>query len=80
MSRTRKQGKRSWKTDGKVTRGKGRPEAPEILGAVRGRRTHGSTENILRRNRKTWTRLASKRRRRLDKRAVEADHDSGVGG
>ena len=51
----------------------GRPEAPEV-GAVRSKRGNfGRTEKIRRRNRKTWTRLGSKRRRRLDKSAASED-------
>ena len=50
-----------------------RSATPGIADAVRKRRTYGCTEKILRRNRKTWTRLANKRRRALDKtRAQEA--------
>lgn len=49
----------------------GRPEAPEV-GDVRSKRGNfGRTEKIRRRNRKTWTRLGNKRRRRLDKRRAE---------
>jgi len=49
----------------------GRPEAPEV-GAVRSKRGNfGRTEKIRRRNRKIWTRLGNKRRRRLDKKATD---------
>jgi hypothetical protein len=34
------------------------------------RRSYGSTEKILRRNRKTWTRMFSKVGRQLDKQAI----------
>ena len=64
MSRTTKEGKR-----GKGKRNplpKGKPDGR----AVFGRHFYGSTEKILRRNRKTWTRLGNKRRRRLDKEEV----------
>lgn len=51
----------------------GRPEAPEV-GAVRTKRANfGRTEKIRRRNRKTWTRLGAKRRRRLDKRVAKEE-------
>lgn len=35
------------------------------------RHQFGSTEKILRRNRKTWTRLGNKRRRAVDKKAAK---------
>ena len=35
------------------------------------RHTFGSTEKILRRNRKIWTRLANKIRRRISKRIID---------
>lgn len=64
MSRTKKEGKRN--------RGVSkRHESAGIGDAVQSRHSFGSTEKILRRNRKTWTRLANKRRRALDKKAVE---------
>lgn len=44
---------------------------PSILDTVLKRRTWGSTEKILRRNRKTWTRLSAKRRRKIDKETIE---------
>jgi hypothetical protein len=50
----------------------GRAESPEIKEAVVKRHTFGRTEKIRRRNRKTWTRLANKRRRRLDKKSETA--------
>jgi len=50
----------------------GRAESPEIKKAVVKRHTFGRTEKIRRRNRKTWTRLANKRRRRLDKESEAA--------
>lgn len=56
----------------------GRAESPEIKEAVVKRHTFGSTEKIRRRNRKTWTRLANKRRRRLDKERVVIDSPSSV--
>jgi len=42
-------------------------ETREIRSAVVQRHQFGSTEKILRRNRKTWTRLGNKRRRAVDK-------------
>ena len=45
-------------------------ESTEIDAAVSARHAFGHTEKIRRRNRKTWTRLANKRRRVLDKQAV----------
>ena len=61
MSRTKKQGKRRRGVKGKL----------EGVGdAVSMRHWFGSTEKILRRNRKTWTRLANKRRRRIGKTAA----------
>lgn len=70
MSRTKKEGKRTRVPDLKG-------ESPEVREAVQKRHTYGSTEKILRRNRKTWTRLANKRRRALDKEAVEKPADEG---
>jgi hypothetical protein len=40
------------------------------VSAVQKRHTFGRTEKILRRNRKTWTRLGNKRRRQADKTAA----------
>jgi hypothetical protein len=40
---------------------------------VKKRHMFGRTEKILRRNRKTWTRLGNKRRRRTDKAATEVE-------
>lgn len=60
MSRTTKAGKR-----GRQVRVK--PADPAVGNAVHMRHIYGSTEKILRRNRKTWTRLANKRRRQVDK-------------
>lgn len=64
MSRTAKEGKRF-----RVV--KFHAESPEIREAMMARAMWGTTEKILRRNRKTWTRLANKRRRALDKAAIE---------
>lgn len=44
---------------------------PEVGDAVAQRHQYGSSERILRRNRKTWTRLGNKRRRALDKRSAQ---------
>ena len=63
MSRTTKEGKRD-----KYSRL--HPNGADQSCAVEGRRLHGSTEKILRRNRKTWTRLGNERRRRLGKAAA----------
>lgn len=63
MSRTKKEGKRF-----RVVRR--RTESPRVRDAVTSRHTFGSTEKILRRNRKTWTRLGNKRRRALDAKEV----------
>jgi len=46
-------------------------EDDSINAAINDRHTYGSTEKILRRNRKLWTRLANKRRRRIDKNKIE---------
>lgn len=68
MSHTTKPGKRD-----KYTRlhAGGKTEAPEIRAAIAARHLQGSTEKILRRNRRTWVRLGNKRRRAIDKRAVQ---------
>jgi hypothetical protein len=42
----------------------------ELGDAVAQRHQYGSSEKILRRNRKTWTRLGNKRRRAVDKKVV----------
>ena len=64
MSRTLKAGKRSKLSSS--------AKQHDVFCAVMQRRHWGSTEKILRRNRKTWTRLGNKRRRRADKEASEA--------
>ena len=69
MSRTNKSGKRGYRIP-KVVEDKG------IMDAHIKSHTFGSTEKILRRNRKIWDRLANKRRRGLDKKVVE-DADYG---
>lgn len=43
-----------------------RSKLDPVGGAVVSRHTFGSTERILRRNRKTWTRLGNKRRNDRD--------------
>jgi len=63
MSRTKKEGKRSRRVPAK--------EDPGIKDTIYKRHAFGSTEKILRRNRKTWVRLGNKRRRQLDKDAVK---------
>lgn len=47
-----------------------RPRSEKALWLQRKRRTFGSTEKILRRNRRLWERLYAKEGRRLDKLAV----------
>jgi hypothetical protein len=69
VSRTKKPGKRD-----RYTRTLKTPPL-DAGGAVRHRHHHGSTERILRRNRKTWTRLGNKRRRRLDRAVIDRDSD-----
>lgn len=64
MSRTTKQGKGA-RT--KIPSAKPRG----VDDAVKMRHTYGSTEKILRRNRKVWTRLGNKRRRAADKGSIE---------
>jgi len=66
MSRTTKPGKR-----GKYTRTLKTPPNG-VGGAAYHRGMHGATERILRRKRKTWTRLGNKRRRQLDKDSIDA--------
>jgi len=48
-----------------------RPRSKRQDSALACRRMFGSTEKILRRNRKLWTRLYAKEGRRLDKVAVQ---------
>lgn len=64
MSKTKKQGKRGF-------RHVESNEDPAIKSAIYKRHAFGSTEKILRRNRKIWTRLAAKIRRRLDQKAAK---------
>jgi hypothetical protein len=63
MSRTRKSGKRTRILKSREDRG--------IQEAHLKSHTFGTTEKVLRRNRKIWDRLANKRRREIDKKAVE---------
>lgn len=72
MSQTKKEGKRT-----RIPELRG--ESPEVQAAVLARHTFGSTEKILRRNRKTWTRLVNKRRRAIGKEAVEASAELETG-
>jgi hypothetical protein len=65
MSRTRKEGKRFCR---QVSY---RPEASNMKEPIFARQTWGSTEKILRRNRKLWTRLLAKRRRALGKQVIQ---------
>jgi hypothetical protein len=69
MSRTIKEGK------GSKRKPKVRSKSVGVADAVRKRQTFGSTEKILRRNRKTWTRLANKRRRAEDQTEIEKSTD-----
>jgi hypothetical protein len=64
MSDTRKPGKRQRLPV------KHRPETPQEGEIITKRHTYGSTEKILRRCRKIWTRLLNKLRRRHDKEAI----------
>ena len=64
MARTKKQGKRGFRQVGSF-------EDPSIKAVVIKRHAFGATEKILRRNRKIWTRLAAKIRRRLDQKAIK---------
>ena len=68
MSDTKKPGKTS-----RIPRIK--EEIIEIKNAIIKRHTFGSTEKILRRNRKIWTRLVNKIRRRIDKKKIEEQSD-----
>lgn len=64
MSKTKKQGKRGFRhVDSN--------EDPAIKASIVKRHTFGSTEKILRRNRKIWTRLTAKIRRHLDQKAIQ---------
>jgi hypothetical protein len=65
MSRTKKEGKRGH-------RAPGRKDDP-AKDAIEKRHLFGSTEKILRRNRKTWTWLGNKKRRKADKTAAEVE-------
>lgn len=47
-------------------------ESDNIGWAMLKRHIYGHTEKILRRNRKIWTRLVNKRRRRLDREEIES--------
>ena len=62
MSRTRKEGKRT-------RRPKVGSQPKAIQKAIWKRHAFGSTEKILRRNRRIWVRLGNKRRRAADKTA-----------
>jgi len=42
------------------------PDPPGVSDAIEKRHRYGRTEKIRRRNRKIWTRLGNKRRRRAD--------------
>ena len=66
MSRTKKPEKGA-----RTKFNKGKPETKD-MGFTKNKRHHfGSTEKILRRNRKIWTRLLNKQRRALDKKATK---------
>jgi hypothetical protein len=47
-----------------------REDSVSMMDAIYKRHTWGSTEKILRRGRKLWSRLFAKRRRQLDKDAI----------
>ena len=68
MSKTKKQGKHGFRHVDSY-------EDPAIKAAIAKRHTYGSTEKILRRNRKIWTRLAAKIRRRLDQKATQESNN-----
>jgi len=84
MSRSRKRGepaRRSWldadpddqpgtEKAGARRRPDHKPRSTRQTRILVDRRTYGSTEKILRRNRRLWSRLFSKEGRRLDKLAV----------
>jgi hypothetical protein len=70
MSDTKKEGKR-------FRNPKLKGESPAVKSAVLDRHSWGSTEKILRRNRKLWTRLVNRRRRALGKEAIVESGDSG---
>ena len=75
-SDTVKEGKRFWRK----TKSPPKNELGfKLADPVQKRHTYGHTEKILRRNRKTWTRLLNKRRRALDKAKIEeSDHGQEV--
>jgi hypothetical protein len=52
------------------------PRDPRQSNVISDRRSYGSTEKILRRNRKLWTRLFAKVGRRLDKEATQESVES----
>jgi len=52
------------------------PDFANARDCISGRHGFGSTEKILRRNRKIWTRLLNKKRRRHDKEQTEESSDS----
>jgi hypothetical protein len=70
MSRSTKHGKA-----GAGLRPALRPRTPDQNGPLSQRRQFGSTEKILRRNRKLWTRLYAKIGRRHDKQVVQEGLD-----
>lgn len=65
MSRTTKEGKRWRRVRIRDTK--------EIMESIWSRMMFGSTEKILRRNRRIWERLTAKIRRRLDKEAIKSE-------
>lgn len=70
MSRTTKEGKRRWRNFKSPPGREG-----GLHEALMKRHTYGRTEKILRRNRKLWTRLLGKRRRRLDGLAIKTSQE-----
>lgn len=69
MSDTKKEGKR-----GRVV--SIYAEDVSFFKSINRRHSWGQTEKILRRNRKLWTRLLNKCRRRVDKEKIEESKDS----
>lgn len=69
VSKTHKEGKRSGRN---IKSPPSYKEGGKLTWTLFGRHGYGRTEKILRRNRKTWTRLLNKRRRRLDRDSIDA--------
>lgn len=67
MSRTKKEGKRDRMPGIRAVAG--------VWNGIADRHRYGSTEKILRRNRKLWVHLVNKRRRRVDQEIVQESDD-----